>query len=152
VLCTANPRQFCGGAIPNPLFSGNAAISIYSTYPAYIGPCAGNPGDACGAPSPTLKPAPYHGCYRDNNPNQVFPGALTLSTSLVTTQACAAGAKAAAYSYAGLENGGQCFGGDKWDLEVTTKIPEAQCSVACSGDASEKCGGLNALSVYGPLP
>ncbi|KAK5630565.1 hypothetical protein RRF57_006280 [Xylaria bambusicola] len=49
---------------------------------------------------------------------------------------------------AGTENGDSCLCGNF--LNGTQQMEESVCSMSCSGDATQMCGGLNALSCYNP--
>ncbi|TRX91418.1 hypothetical protein FHL15_007642 [Xylaria flabelliformis] len=49
---------------------------------------------------------------------------------------------------AGTENGNSCLCGNF--LNGTQKMDDSVCSMPCVGDATQMCGGLNALSCYSP--
>ncbi|KAF5334900.1 hypothetical protein D9611_010018 [Ephemerocybe angulata] len=70
----------------------------------------------------------------------------------LTPQVC--NSLCASYNYAGVENGNECYCGNNISNNGATGniLPASSCSVACTGDASQKCGGswtLN-LSVKAP--
>ena len=48
------------------------------------------------------------------------------------------------YKYAGTQYSKECFCGDSYDKYG----PADNCDMACSGDASQTCGGTWALQVY----
>ena len=53
------------------------------------------------------------------------------------------------YKYAGVEFSKECFcGNDRPKIPA----PETDCSMACAGDKSEKCGGGNRINVYEVVP
>ncbi|KAI1203068.1 WSC domain-containing protein [Nemania serpens] len=92
----------------------------------------------------------YQGCYNDNLNNMRtlpwqlrFPGVMTATTCL---HQCAQ----FGYPAAGLEYGEECYCGDPADITTagSTKQPEADCNVACAGNASAICGGGSRLSTY----
>ncbi|CAN0558816.1 unnamed protein product, partial [Laminaria digitata] len=48
--------------------------------------------------------------------------------------------------YFGTEYGQECFCGA--DSDDPSRLGEASCTFPCGGDASQTCGGFNAISVY----
>ena len=53
----------------------------------------------------------------------------------------------AGWSLFGIEYAGECYCGDVLQAG-SVAAPEADCNMACSGDATTMCGGPNRLSVY----
>ncbi|KAI4603909.1 hypothetical protein KJ359_000030 [Pestalotiopsis sp. 9143b] len=51
------------------------------------------------------------------------------------------------YPFSGTEYGDECYCGEKVD-EAATKADDAECSMACAGDATQPCGAGNRLSVF----
>jgi hypothetical protein len=92
----------------------------------------------------------YQGCYSDNvNGNRaLFWQSILTNNNTATT--CLS--KCAEYGFmaAGMEYGDECFCGDDSVLVASgsTKVDEAQCQVACSGDSNYYCGGGSRLSYY----
>lgn len=120
-----------------------AGISTGCTYT-----CGTDPTSNCGGPYanvvylvnlPTVSPsfATYIGCYADNAartlPNMIASGGATV-TSCTTT------ARQLGYTYAGLEYGGQCFGG----YYAPNLGNSYTCNMACSDGTN--CGGGYSLS------
>ena len=50
------------------------------------------------------------------------------------------------YVYAGVQYSSQCFCGN--NRPTTSPVPQSQCSMACSGDRSQKCGGSWRSNIY----
>jgi hypothetical protein len=94
----------------------------------------------------------YAGCWADNvnglgrSMANGQPDSQTL-----TIESCAATCAAAGYTIAGMEFSTQCFC-DNFIHNGAGTTPESDCSMTCSGDKTEKCGGPNRLSVYGVAP
>jgi hypothetical protein len=94
------------------------------------------------APSPTAAPSGYLGCYTDDA-NRALP--VQLISSGATSSTCRDAAKAQGLQYAGLQNGGQCFGGNTLGY---IKVSDSECGTPCSANPSEMCGGWWRNSVY----
>jgi len=91
-------------------------------------------------------PWKYVGCYND----QVHdPSTLPFDTfgpfDNMTTELCISSCKGNGYRYAGLEYYGSCFCGGA--IQGTPADP-SQCNAACTGNASDICGGANVLSIW----
>jgi WSC domain len=126
--CNGNSSEFCGGS---------SRINIYDFNRTVVPPPA---------PSWSLL-----GCYTDS----VAKRSLSVGTDVpgganaMTVEACLSACKASGYTLAGLEYAGECFcdssirndGGPAAD-------GNAQCNMACKGNASETCGGSNRLNLY----
>jgi hypothetical protein len=98
------------------------------------------------APSSTTQSATattrYVGCYTDSS-DRALPHALAWSDA--TVESCIALAKTPKLAYAGLQYGGQCFGGDTLGYAL---VATSRCNMPCTEDASEICGGRWLNSVY----
>jgi len=150
---------YCGNSISN----GGAPASSTDCSTR----CTGNANELCGAgnrldlywsgaappPPPSIEPSSGSwvslGCYSDN----VNGRALTFGTSPVggasknSVESCTAACSAAGYSLAGMEYSDECYCGN---AIVNGGAPAAasSCSMVCSGNSSEFCGGPNRLNVY----
>ncbi|KAM0543619.1 hypothetical protein ACHAPJ_012206 [Fusarium lateritium] len=87
----------------------------------------------------------YLGCYIDSTTKRALDGPVHYPTQL-TAEACVDICADAGYAYAGMEYAQECFCGSK---KPTTKAPEADCSMACNGDADQPCGAGDRLTVFG---
>ncbi|KAI0196357.1 copper radical oxidase [Astrocystis sublimbata] len=88
----------------------------------------------------------YRGCYTEGSSGRTFAVQQPDSQDL-TIQSCVNTCIAAGYSVAGLEYASQCFC-DNALRNGANKTQDADCNMACSGDASQDCGAGNRLSVY----
>lgn len=118
--------------------------------------CPGNATQSCGAGarinlSQYVAPAKPSwatlGCYRD-----VFPqGDRALQETQVTIQnltaeRCRDVCATKQYKYSGVENGGLCFCGNSIQSPSdNSQAALSDCSVACPGDTTTKCGGRNRI-------
>ncbi|KAK2740537.1 hypothetical protein FQN57_006040 [Myotisia sp. PD_48] len=88
----------------------------------------------------------YAGCYVDGIDGRIMAHQLPDSDDL-TIESCIAGCLGAGYTVAGLQYTRQCF----CDYYVRNESPltsDSECSMQCSGDATQDCGGPNRMSVY----
>ncbi|KAL0947887.1 hypothetical protein HGRIS_010522 [Hohenbuehelia grisea] len=123
--CTGNISQTCGG--PN-------RISLYRT---------------AGTPEPAVKQRviswQYQGCFQDIPVTRVLSRRIPLAGEN-SAEKCTSACKAASYLYAGLEFADECWCGNF--LGTTPQKPEEDCSLRCTGDHSEICGGSARLTIY----
>ncbi|KAM0253586.1 hypothetical protein ACHAQJ_007214 [Trichoderma viride] len=116
-------------------------------------PCGGNSTEACGGPNrltlykstkvtgPEVNPGPNgwesKGCYSEGTTGRALTfefGGVT--SAKMTVAACTTGCKAAGYTFAGVEYGGECS-------------PAASgCTMTCNGNSTEYCGGPSHLNLY----
>jgi hypothetical protein len=89
-----------------------------------------------------LRTSVYVGCFTDTS-TRALPDWLIGSGA--TVESCIAVGKASGLHYVGLEYGGQCFAGDVLGY---TQVADSECSMPCSADPSEICGGVWLNSVY----
>ncbi len=95
--------------------------------------------------TPTMSSAAgtYLGCYADNG-NRVLNG-FSFSSNYMTVEGCVAACGSRGYSYAGAQDGSQCFCGSG---AYTTLGQSTACTLPCNGNSGETCGGGYANSVY----
>ncbi|KAJ6500801.1 WSC domain-containing protein [Mycena sanguinolenta] len=126
-------------------------------------PCAGNASELCGAsgrltiftsgdPSPTLVPEPtkgwmYQGCLTDNTANRTLSVPINIPVGVTAETCTAACQSAAAYTFAGLENGHECWCGNSTN-SVAEHVSDDDCRAVCSADHTEYCGNANRIAVY----
>lgn len=122
--CEGDPTQACGG--------GGTLLSVYDTQVS-----AGLP--------PSGFPNGYVGCFSDPSNAKQMTGYKLLTSTTMSASICGDMCKTRGFSFAGTENGNQCYCGNALP---TTLLSDSQCSSQCSGTASQTCGGLDRLSVY----
>nr|OQO23943.1 hypothetical protein B0A51_11072 [Rachicladosporium sp. CCFEE 5018] len=101
----------------------------------------------------TLQPASvlptnwtYTGCYNDLQGSRTLAGPYTAGTGNSATW-CISYCSNKGYVYAGTEYSDECYC-DNLLAPPATLQPDSDCNMACSGNASEACGGGNRLTVY----
>ncbi|OAF57262.1 hypothetical protein VC83_04669 [Pseudogymnoascus destructans] len=87
----------------------------------------------------------YKGCYVDSVAARVLSGSAYNSDSQ-TEGACASYCGTKGFKYAGVEYGVECYCGNV--LTVAAAEAEADCAMACAGNADELCGGPNRINVF----
>ncbi|PHH80469.1 hypothetical protein CDD80_1479 [Ophiocordyceps camponoti-rufipedis] len=141
--CAGSINQICGGNGVND-GAGGAYISLFAdslrwdgnlTRPPPPGP-ADNPGVA-GFTS--------IGCYTEGNPGRALPNGV--NTDKRTVAACVNACKAATFSMAGVEYGGECWCGNALGTG-SVPAPAADCAMTCNDNSTEYCGGPSRLNVY----
>ncbi|KAF8264545.1 hypothetical protein EI94DRAFT_1738276 [Lactarius quietus] len=87
----------------------------------------------------------FQGCYNDTNTARVLTVEVPQNNTSVEscTEACHAGG----YSMAGLEFAQQCFC-DHAIQNHGQKVDSGHCVLACYGNTTEICGGVDSLVVY----
>eukprot|EP00879_Flechtneria_rotunda_P010453 GHRR01010929.1.p1 GENE.GHRR01010929.1~~GHRR01010929.1.p1 ORF type:complete len:962 (+),score=236.94 GHRR01010929.1:64-2949(+) len=135
--CYADPAGTCGGGLANSLYR--------LPYREPLPPVA----------APTGQNWTYKGCYQDSLGGQIrrVPAALGTNDGEMTPSKCAELALAQEYTVFALQFGGECFGGN--DLDFATELgvlDEERCSMGCSGNPDQTCGGANANRVFSQPP
>ncbi|KAK3337627.1 WSC domain-containing protein [Cercophora scortea] len=116
-------------------------------------PCSGNSAEICGASSRinvwAVPATPsyvgdflYFGCFADNGSQHTLTGEVYYNSAM-TLDKCAAFCHN--YPKFGVEYGSQCFCGS--EVEQIPR-PQAECGMACGGDALQLCGDANRLNIY----
>ncbi|KAH9207298.1 hypothetical protein DL95DRAFT_527981 [Leptodontidium sp. 2 PMI_412] len=85
------------------------------------------------------------GCYIDVG-RTLTGGGYTNNTGM-TDESCIAYCEKAGYIYAGTEYAEECYCGNTL-ASGSGPAPTADCNVACSGNATEPCGGSNRLNLF----
>lgn len=87
----------------------------------------------------------FAGCFKDSH-DRALADVIRADLGAVTNEKCVAHCKDAGFLLAGTEHGGECYCGN--ELVGSEQLDEAECHMACEGDAEDVCGGDWALSVY----
>ncbi|KAG2451066.1 hypothetical protein HYH02_004334 [Chlamydomonas schloesseri] len=112
---------------------------------------AGDTAGACMA-SPRRGGIKRLGCYGSASlvPNAVLPSTLRQNHPSMTIRRCAEAARVYGSNMFAIVNGTKCFGGSLSSMGgLPPTVALSQCSVGCSGDPSQKCGGPGTMSVFG---
>ncbi len=90
------------------------------------------------------------GCYVDPIRPRLFPFFASFSGRRMSSTKCVAFCDKQGFSFAGMENGGQCFCSKSLPENAELK-DDSECSTPCKGDMREMCGGKARLSVFTKL-
>ncbi|KZM19605.1 hypothetical protein ST47_g9108 [Ascochyta rabiei] len=100
-------------------------------------------------------PNNYSGCYEDAEAGTnlgLLSGPAQTNTVDLTHESCQSFCTTTTggpYRYFGLEAGTQCRCGNDFQHSATPLDGSATgCETPCSGDATQRCGGINRISVY----
>ena len=156
--CTAaaQARQllFAGLQFQGQCFGGNTLGKVKMAESECNTPCTANAAQVCGgawrssiyATGVTAPPAPaagsYQGCYVDDA-SRALP--VVLMPSGATVASCVAAAKAAGFTFAGLQFQGQCYAGNTLGRR---KVADSECNTPCTAKPTDTCGGGWRNSIY----
>lgn len=118
---------------------------VYTTVTEY-GAAPSSTSSSSGSAS-TIDGWSYVGCQSDSVSKRVLSGKELPDIGKVSNTNCISYCNSEGFSIAGTEYGGQCYCGNSLDASSTV-LAESKCDMACEGDATETCGGGNALTVY----
>ncbi|KAI0040111.1 WSC-domain-containing protein [Auriscalpium vulgare] len=84
---------------------------------------------------------------RDTASSRTLAGATFSNETGMTVEACFAFCEVDSYVFAGVEFGKQCFC-DYAIQSMGTATSADECTMPCTGDSSEICGGANRMNLY----
>ncbi|KAH8205437.1 hypothetical protein TruAng_000343 [Truncatella angustata] len=143
MVCNGNSSEVCGGSSRLSVWSRiGSGSSPTSTISATAVPSPTGSGTAVLLPEDWS----YQGCYSEGSSGRAFLNQQPDSQTL-TIESCVDACIGLGYSVAGMEYAAQCFC-DNYLRNGAAIVPDTDCSMACSGDASEKCGAGSRLSIY----
>ncbi|KOS19608.1 putative fungistatic metabolite [Escovopsis weberi] len=169
--CASQDFKIAGAEYSKQCFCGNSIVNggVKAQSDAECNtPCAGDPTEMCGGggrmsilslgpPAVLAPPAPipvvgdwaYQGCYEDNV-KQVRTFTWQLIFQNMTPDQCLKQCATFGYMAAGLEYGDECYCGDPFNIQTvgSTKRPESECNIPCTGNGSAICGGGSRLTTY----
>ncbi|KAM7205858.1 hypothetical protein V8F33_000688 [Rhypophila sp. PSN 637] len=150
--CGDSTVALAAGAFP--MFASDCAM-----------PCAGDVTEKCGgwgyfdlhgsaAEPPAITPyfnppltgPTDHGCYTEGYNVRALAGAFHWSSAM-TVEGCTSFCQNSGFKWAGVEYSSECYCGSALG-NGSVAAAAGDCSMACSGDATEICGGGNRLNVY----
>jgi Glyoxal oxidase N-terminus/WSC domain len=137
MACNGDATKICGG--PNALsvytFGAGVSSSSSSTSPT------ASPSTSSAATSGWVS----QGCYSDDVNDRSLGTAIYGYGSTNSIEVCTAQCKKGGFTLAGVEYGGECYCDNKLGAD---SVKSTACNMACSGDATETCGGPGALNLY----
>ncbi|KAK1782706.1 WSC domain-containing protein [Copromyces sp. CBS 386.78] len=75
--------------------------------------------------------------------NEVLPGEMTVGKCLAFCK----GGMEKGYRFSGLDYSRECWCATQL-FSLSSKVPDAECNLACDGDKSQICGGDLKISIY----
>ncbi|CAM9418052.1 unnamed protein product, partial [Choristocarpus tenellus] len=160
--CSGLGATFFGTEYGIECFCGVESASLSGTSADCDVACGGDISDTCGGfnamnvyefdepgtvtTSPPIEPPiePSIGCLTDSASSRRFTLGETSSSSM-TTEVCSSFCLGLGATYFGTEWGIECFCGNAMS---SLSGASTACDFECGGDASQTCGGFNAITVY----
>jgi hypothetical protein len=140
--CAGQGYEYAGVQYGSQCFCGNSFGSCGSSSACTM-PCSGNSNETCGGVwANSVYKTDYLGCFADSTSRDL--SGPSDSCVAQTPEQCMAWCAGQGYEYAGVQYGSQCFCGDSFG----TYGPSSACTMPCSGNSNETCGGVWANSVY----
>ena len=133
MACKGNAYEICGGA-------GRLSVYNLTTYvPPVIVQTAGN--------------YTFQGCYKEATTGRLLTGPTYTNNTGMTVESCVkfCSAQIPAQPYAGVEYAAECYCGSSLPTTATRAATNATCSMTCSGNNKEYCGGPNLLDIYASM-
>lgn len=96
----------------------------------------------------------YQGCFVDNVNGRILANTQPASQTN-THESCIAACIRAGFKGAGMEYGTECYCGNSIVNGGKLAAADTECSMNCAGNAQQKCGAGNRMSIFstgGPLP
>ncbi|KAI4181434.1 MAG: hypothetical protein L6R41_006629 [Letrouitia leprolyta] len=147
MTCSGNSTQYCGGGQRLTVYQANGTTAVYSSASgsataSSTGAVATNTGPALVVPSAGA--FTHQGCYTEGTSGRALGDANTAYSGM-TVEKCAA--FCSGYTYMGVEYYSECFCGNTIAAGAVPATDNG-CTLACSGNSSEICGGANRLNFY----
>ncbi|EXJ93880.1 hypothetical protein A1O1_02273 [Capronia coronata CBS 617.96] len=141
MVCSGNRTEWCGGSDRLSVWNITSPGNATSTTPGG----SSSTGSTAPTATPSAAGATYMGCYSDN----VGGRALTsyIGSDGMTWEMCAQNAQSLNRKYFGIEYAQECWTGNTL-ASSSAILADSTCSMACKGDATEMCGGNNALTLF----
>ncbi|KAJ6258342.1 hypothetical protein Dda_6382 [Drechslerella dactyloides] len=89
----------------------------------------------------------YIGCWTETSPTRAISAFRPPSSTSMTTAMCITTCREKGYTFAGLQNGSECYCGSSKSA-ASQSAPDEQCNFNCPGNVTEFCGAPNRLQVY----
>lgn len=148
MTCSGNSTQYCGGAQRLTVYNSNgtatssSSVSGSSTATSSSASSTQTPGLPVAVPS--AGGFAYQGCYTEATNGRALGDATTAYDGM-TVEKCAA--FCSSYTYMALEYMSECYCGNTIGTGAGLATDNG-CSMACSGNSGQLCGGSFRLSFY----
>jgi hypothetical protein len=147
MTCNNNQTELCGGPSRlNMYIYGNGTLPSPTSSPSSSSPIGNNNAQSTAGPSipANIGLFSYNSCFTEATDGRALT-AFALADNSVTLQTCAG--NCTQYKYFGVEYSRECYCGNS--LSAASVIAtDGRCSMTCSGNSSEICGGPNGLTLY----
>jgi len=135
MLCSGDQAEYCG--------SGNR-IELYSTTATRSTAATPTPPQALSI-DPTVYLFSFLGCYTEASAGRALTGTSYASSTAMTLEKCAA--FCSGFKYFATEYSTECYCGNTVDTS-STEASLGDCSMTCSGNPSQYCGGSSRMQLY----
>ncbi|KAI4235546.1 MAG: hypothetical protein LQ349_003079 [Xanthoria aureola] len=152
--CSGNATQYCGGSNRLTVYGLNDTAPSASASSSTTGTATSSTGTSAtssatstpGAPVAvqTASPFVYQGCVTEATNGRAL-GDLATAYDGMTVEKCAA--FCSAYTYMAVEYMSECYCGNTIGAG-SVNATDNGCTLACSGNAGQLCGGPNRLNFY----
>lgn len=159
MTCSGNGSEICGAGNRLTLYTLIGSQSGYSstlsaTIPVSPTASLTSPASSSTSAGPALVSTAgafvYQGCYTEGTNSRALSATATASRNM-SVESCAT--FCAGYSYMGVEYSSECYCANK--ISDGSVLTSTGCSMTCSGNSNEYCGGPSRLNLYtlgGTLP
>jgi hypothetical protein len=142
MLCNGNQNQYCGGSNRLDLYKTNGSLPTTT-----LATTSTTSTTTVSVPTNIPTGWNYDGCFVDN-PNARIVQYVQPDNQQLTVASCIATCAGLSYTVAAMEWGVQCFCGNMIVNAGSLAANQADCSMACAGNAAQKCGASNRMSIY----
>ena len=146
MVCYGNASETCGGPNRLDVYDYNNAISALPTSTSSSASSTASSTATGTVPSGWTS----LGCYNDTVGDRTLETEIySIPGASMTVELCLAACLAGGYTLAGLEYAGECYCDNSLHNGGGPAVDgNAQCDMACNGNAAEMCGGPNRLNMY----
>ena len=148
MACSGDATSLCGG--PNRLnFYSSTGDLTSSTTSKSVSSTAKPTSQPSLGPKVVQKAGvfAYQDCYTETPNGRALSDNATTAAKM-TVESCAT--YCTGYTYMATEYGSECYCGN--NINTGSSVATSGCSMACSGDGTEICGGPSRLSLYKTKP
>ncbi|KAL9596717.1 MAG: hypothetical protein Q9219_005628 [cf. Caloplaca sp. 3 TL-2023] len=148
MTCSGNSTQYCGGSQRLTIYNSNGTIAASSSAPGTATPTASASSSSTPTGAPVAVPSAAgfasQGCYTEATSGRAL-GDLFTAYNGMTIEKCAA--FCSSYTYMAVEYMSECYCGNTIGAGAVPATDNG-CSMACSGNSSQLCGGSFRLNFY----
>ena len=90
------------------------------------------------------------GCFLDDAAKRTLkqPEEVPSGNATMTVEKCLGVCQSLEYTFAGLENGNECYCDHRIQKSGNCSSVQTECNMPCSGKKGQICGGRSRLSIY----